>query len=74
VVLLSLGNPYLLRSFPDVAAYLTTYSTVEASETAAVRALFGEIPIRGKLPVSIPPMAKVGDGMERPAVASGRRN
>lgn len=74
VVLLSLGNPYLLRSFPDVAAYLTTYSTVEASETAAVRALFGEIPIRGKLPVSIPPMAKVGDGMERPAVASGRGN
>jgi hypothetical protein len=41
-------------SFPKVGAYLTTYSTVPPSEVAAVRALFGEIPIRGRLPVTIP--------------------
>jgi len=32
VALLALGNPYLLRNFPDVAAYMTTYSTVPPSE------------------------------------------
>jgi beta-N-acetylhexosaminidase len=53
VVLISLGNPYLLRSFPDVSAYLATFSTVPTSETAAVKALWGEIPITGKSPVVI---------------------
>ena len=57
VTLLSLGNPYLLRNFPQVAAYIATYSTVPVSETAAVKALFGETAISGKLPVSIPGFA-----------------
>jgi beta-N-acetylhexosaminidase len=63
VALLALGNPYLLRSFPDVAAYVTTYSTVPPSEISAVKALFGEIEIGGKLPVSIPGLAQYGDGI-----------
>jgi beta-N-acetylhexosaminidase len=54
VVLVALGNPYLLRAFPKVAAYLATFSTVPPSETAAVRALFGEIAITGRSPVTIP--------------------
>ena len=53
VVLLSLGNPYLLNSFPKVKAYITTYSTVQASETAAARALVGEIPITGHRVISL---------------------
>jgi beta-N-acetylhexosaminidase len=63
VALIALGNPYLLRSFPDVAAYMTTYSTVPPSEVSAVKALFGEIPIGGKLPVTIPGFAQYGDGI-----------
>ena len=54
VTFLALGNPYLLRNFPKVSAYLTTYSTVPLAEFAAVKALFGEIAITGKLPVTIP--------------------
>jgi beta-N-acetylhexosaminidase len=69
VVLVALGNPYLVRSFPKAAAFLLTFSTVPLSETAAVKALFGAIPIRGHLPVSIPGVAKIGDGMELPAAA-----
>jgi len=69
VTLIALGSPYLLRSFPKVAAYLTTYSTVPPSEVAAVKALFGEIPIRGHLPVTIPDLAKHGDGMQLAATA-----
>ena len=54
VVLVSLGNPYLLRNFSGVGGYLTTYSTVPPSEIAAVKVLFGEIAATGKLPVTIP--------------------
>jgi beta-N-acetylhexosaminidase len=64
VILVALGNPYLLRGFPEVTAYLATFSTVAPSETAAVKALFGEITIRGRLPVSIPGMAQAGEGLQ----------
>jgi beta-N-acetylhexosaminidase len=67
VMMLALGNPYLLRSFPDVSGYLATYSGVPMSEIAAAKALFGEIAIDGKLPVSIPGFAKYGDGIVLPA-------
>ncbi len=63
VAMIALGNPYLLRNFQDVAAYMATYSTVVPSEISAVKALFGEIAIGGKLPVSIPGFAKYGDGI-----------
>ena len=63
VALVALGNPYLLRNFPEVSAYLTTYSTVQPSEVSAVKALFGEIAIGGKLPVTIPGFAQYGDGI-----------
>jgi beta-N-acetylhexosaminidase len=68
VALIALGNPYLVRSFPKAAAFLLTFSTVPPSETAAVEALFGETPIRGHSPVSIPGVAKIGDGIDLSAV------
>ena len=67
VALVALGNPYLLRNFPNVAAYLATYSTVPPSEVAAVKALWGEIAITGHLPVSIPGQAKYGEGIQMKA-------
>ena len=66
VTLVSLGSPYLVRSFPKAAAYLTTYSPVPTGETAAVKALFGEIAISGHLPVTIPAIANVGFGISVP--------
>jgi len=63
VMLMSLGNPYLLRSFPAVAGYLTTFSTVPPSEVAAIQALYGEVAIHGRLPVTIPNLARFGDGL-----------
>jgi beta-N-acetylhexosaminidase len=66
IVLIAFGNPYLARSFPQAGAYMTTYSTVAPSEIAAVKALFGEIAISGRLPVSIPGVAKLGDGIQMP--------
>ncbi len=67
VALISLGNPYLLRDFPEVASYVATFSTSTTSELAAAKAMLGEIPIRGKMPVSIPGFANIGDGIDVPA-------
>ena len=62
-VVLALGSPYSILNFPTERSYLCMYSWVPTSERAAVKALFGEIPIRGKLPVTLPGVAKRGDGM-----------
>jgi beta-N-acetylhexosaminidase len=66
VTLVSLGSPYLVRSFPKVSAYLTTYSPVATAEVAAVKALFSEIDIGGHLPVTIPAIAELGFGIAVP--------
>ncbi len=66
LVFVALGNPYLLRNFPGVSAYLTTFSTVPPSEIAAVRALIGVTAITGKLPITIPGLAQYGDGIQVP--------
>jgi len=63
VALISLGNPYLLREFPAVGAYAATFSTTTSSEVAAAKAILGDIPITGTLPVSIPGIANIGDGL-----------
>lgn len=63
VVFVALGNPYLLSLLPKAAASLATYSTTLPSELSAVKALLGEIPASGHLPVTIPEFAKIGDGL-----------
>jgi beta-N-acetylhexosaminidase len=67
VVFASVGNPYLLTEVPKVAAYLATFSITALSEASAVKALFGEIPITGHLPITIPGFAALGDGIQMPA-------
>jgi len=71
----AMGNPYLAADFPKMENYLCTFSNATVSELSAVKALFGEIAIRGHLPVSIPNVARRGAGIERPVrpvqVASG---
>jgi len=62
----SFGNPYLLRALPESPAYLIAWGDREVSQTAAVRALFGETAITGRLPISIPPFHSIGDGLSRP--------
>ena len=63
---LAMGNPYLGSDFPEVQVYLCTFSNLPVSESAAVKALFGEISIRGRLPISIPNVAQRGAGIDRP--------
>jgi hypothetical protein len=58
-----LGSPYLLNQAPSVKAYLLAWSGARAAERAAGRALAGLSPIRGRLPIRIPPAYPVGHGL-----------
>jgi beta-N-acetylhexosaminidase len=67
MVVVAMGNPYVVADFPEIQNYLCTFSNATVSEVSAVKALFGEIPIRGHLPVGIPNVAQRGAGIERRA-------
>lgn len=69
-VVLAMGNPYVVQDFAGIENYVCAFSNVSVSETAAVKAIFGEIPISGHLPVTIPGIAVRGEGLERPAQPS----
>lgn len=69
-VVAAMGNPYLAASFPEIQTYICTFSNATVSEVSVVKALFGETPIRGRLPVTIPGIAPRGAGLDRPANAA----
>ncbi len=66
VIIISFGNPYVLKDFPKATTYLCTYSSSNASQYAAYDAIFGHIKIEGKLPVSIPNTNfAIGSGVQK---------
>ena len=70
-VVIAMGNPYFGEDFPEIQNYLCTFSNATVSELSAVKALFGEIPINGHLPVTIPTVADRGQGLSRSQVIGG---
>jgi CubicO group peptidase (beta-lactamase class C family) len=66
VIWIALGNPYLLRIVPQLGTYVCTFSYSDNSQIAAAKAFFGEIPVSGKMPVSIPGISKIGAGLDIP--------
>jgi beta-N-acetylhexosaminidase len=62
-VVVALRLPYDLQAYPNAPTYLCTYSILEPSMDALVGTLWGEIPFKGRLPVSIPKMYPVGHGV-----------
>ena len=67
VIAVAFGSPYLLRDFPDLQTYVCAWGAQEVMQKAVAAALFGEAAFEGKLPVSIPGLAKRGDGIAKPA-------
>ena len=47
VVAVALGNPYLIRQFPNVSTYLVTYGVGDALERAAAAVVLGRAPVDG---------------------------
>src|SRR5467141_247956 len=68
VITVGFGSPYLIEKFPQAETWLAAFGISDVAQISVARALFGEIPVRGKLPVTIPGVnLKAGFGMELPA-------
>jgi len=65
IVAVSFGTPYLVRELPGLPTYFAAYGGQPVMQVAAVRALFGEAPITGHLPVTIPGIATRGSGIQK---------
>jgi beta-N-acetylhexosaminidase len=59
------GNPYVATFMPELPAMMFTYDFYDRAELSAVRALAGEAPIGGRLPVVLPGLAETGAGLNR---------
>jgi beta-glucosidase-like glycosyl hydrolase len=59
------GNPYVSTFLPDLPAMLLTYDFYDRAEASAVRAIAGEAPISGRLPIALPGMFEEGHGLTR---------
>ena len=67
-VLVAFGNPYLLQNVPFVSSYVVAWGGYPPSQRAAARALIGASDITGRLPISIPPLLRLGAGESRRAL------
>lgn len=59
------GNPYIPMSVSELPAFVLTFEIFPEAEVAAVEALTGEIPFRGKLPISLPGMYDMGWSLKK---------
>jgi len=68
VITLGLGSPYLIENFPKAETWLAAFGISDVAQISVARALFGQIPLRGHLPVTIPGIdLKAGFGIDVPA-------
>lgn len=66
VIVVSFGSPYLLMDYPTTHTYVSAFGDARYSalpQQAVAQALFGEIPISGKLPVALPGLYPRGQGI-----------
>lgn len=63
VIVAAFGSPYLVQRFPAAKTWIASFSTPDVSQHAMGRALFGQTAIGGKIPVTVPGVAKRGDGL-----------
>ncbi|TNJ66744.1 beta-N-acetylhexosaminidase [Paenibacillus hemerocallicola] len=61
-VVVALRNPYDIKAFPDVSAYLATYESRPLALQSAAKVLTGVIGAKGRTPVTIHPDYPVGWG------------
>ncbi len=69
-IVVAFGNPYFLQQIQGVPAYVVAWGGFAPSQSAAARALLGDAPITGKLPITIPltagkRAAEFGAGLSR---------
>jgi len=68
-VLIAFGNPYVVQDLPNTDAQLMAWSAHEGQVRSVVPALFGGSKISGRLPIRIPGMYDINDGITLPQTA-----
>src|SRR6266850_275345 len=65
IITVGFGSPYLIERFPQAETWLAAFGISDVAQISVARALFGQIPARGHLPVTVPGVnLKAGFGME----------
>ena len=64
VIVVCFGSPYVIARFPEAQTWLAAFSDAEVAQRAAARALFGQVATGGRIPVSVPGAAVLGDGID----------
>ena len=54
------GSPYVLTHIQEMPSYIVTYDTSPIAESSMVKAITGEIPFQGKLPIALPGLYPIG--------------
>lgn len=67
VIVACFGSPYVIRHFPEAKIWLGIFSNAEVAQRAAARAIFGQTPISGRIPVNVPGAVCIGAGIDLPA-------
>lgn len=62
-IVISFGNPYLLKDFTSIPNYVCAYGDANVSIIAALNAILGEISFKGTLPVSLTEDYMLGRGI-----------
>ena len=68
LVVAMLGSPYTIQALPELPSYILGFDIQPSAELAMIRAITGEIPIGGKLPVSLPGSHQMGHGIARQSI------
>lgn len=64
-VLVAFGNPYVVQDLPEADAHVMAWSSNINQVRHTVPSLFGASEINGKLPIYIPGMYEIGDGIQK---------
>jgi beta-N-acetylhexosaminidase len=72
VAVVAFSGPYLVRQFPEAAAFMVAYGIEDVAQDAATRVLFGDAPARGRLPVTVPGLFAAGAGIQTKSRAGSR--
>lgn len=63
VVVVHLGNPYGLANYDGLETVIQAFEESPDAQQAVAKAIFGEIPFRGTLPITASRRAQFGDGV-----------
>ncbi|MDZ7756311.1 hypothetical protein [Rhodohalobacter sp.] len=62
--MVSFGNPYVLSDLDEADAHMLAWYNSSGQISGAVPAIFGASEIKAKIPIEIPGLYELGEGLE----------